>query len=232
MIDFLYVLGSGSEYNNLELRLSLRSIDKYALNLGRVFVIGEKPDWIKNVVHIPVNDDLTSENNVFKKILIACKSGISENFVFMNDDFFMLNEFNAETYPYFINGDVKYIENPSRYQMVLNNSIVYLQSKGIEDVLDFRVHCPIRYNRKKFLSLESVFNQQKDKESGYSPRILYGNLFVDEYIEAPDCKIWGNEFCETEQRCISTKNDGIDVLVVLLKKFKKKSKYEKKDVDI
>ena len=60
MIDFLYVLGSGSEYNNLELRLSLRSIDKYAHNLGRVFIVGEKPDWIKNVIHIPVKDEFTS----------------------------------------------------------------------------------------------------------------------------------------------------------------------------
>ena len=89
-MDALYVLGNSSEYDNLELRLSLRSLERNAKGLESVFIVGEKPRWIKNVVHIPVDDVYTRENNVFRKILTACKLDISKNFFFMNDDFYIM----------------------------------------------------------------------------------------------------------------------------------------------
>jgi len=45
-VDVVYPLSNGSHWDNNELRYSLRSLEKYALNLGRVFVVGppRKPD--------------------------------------------------------------------------------------------------------------------------------------------------------------------------------------------
>lgn len=40
-MDVCYVLGIGSLYDNLELRLSLRSLEKNAKNLESIFIIGE-----------------------------------------------------------------------------------------------------------------------------------------------------------------------------------------------
>lgn len=108
------------------------------------------------MVHIPVKDNLTSEKNVFNKILVACESDISKEFLFMNDDFFMMNPFDIKEYPYFINGELRYIENPSRYQMINNKTMVELQKMGIERVMDFGSHCPIRYKKEKFLSLKKI----------------------------------------------------------------------------
>ena len=229
-MDALYVIGNSSQYNNLELRLSLRSLEKNAKGLESVFIVGVKPDWIKNVVHLPVDDVYTRENNVFRKILTACKSDISENFLFMNDDFFMMKPFIMEEYPYFVNREVVGITNPSRYQEVQNKTLNELQSKGIIGVMDYRVHCPIVFNKQKFLMLENYYKESKLGRVGYSCRLLYGNLFAGNYIIADDCKLWGNdEIKETQQGCISTKDDCEDILNYLLKIFNKPSKYEKGD---
>lgn len=227
-MDALYVLGNSSKYDNLELRLSLRSLEQNAKGLESVFIVGEKPCWIKNVVHLPVDDVYTRENNVFRKILTACDYDISENFFFMNDDFFIMKPIDMENYPYFVNGEVVGIKNPSRYQEIQNKTLVELQSKGITRVMDYRVHCPIIFNKQKFLMLENYYKKSKRERVGYSPRLLYGNLFVEDYIVADDCKLWGiDEIRETKQGCISTKDDCDDILNDLLKIFNKPSKYEK-----
>ena len=229
-MDALYVIGKSSQYNNLELRLSLRSLEQNAHGLESVFIVGEKPDWIKNIVYTPIDDVYTRENNVFRKILTACKLDISKNFLFMNDDFYMMSPFNMDEYPYFVNGEVVGIKNPSRYQEVQNKTLCELNSKGINRVMDYRVHCPIILNKEKFLSLYSYYKKSKFDRVGYSPRLLYGNLFVENYIIAEDCKLWGlDEIKETKQKCISTKDDCADVLKELLKKFNVPSKYEKDD---
>ena len=44
-MDILYVVGTGSKWDNNELRYSLRSIDKYGINIDRVFIVGTKPDF-------------------------------------------------------------------------------------------------------------------------------------------------------------------------------------------
>lgn len=231
-MDTLYVVGNSSQYNNLELRLSLRSLEKNAKGLESVFIVGEKPSWIKNVVYLPVDDVYTRENNVFRKILTACKSDISENFLFMNDDFFMMKPFIMDDYPYFVNGELVGISNPSRYQEIQNKTLNELQSKGIARVMDYRVHCPIILNKEKFLLLENYYKESKLERVGYSPRLLYGNLFVDDYIIADDCKLWGvDEIRDTKQGCISTKDDCEDILNELSKIFDKPSKYEKGDND-
>ena len=56
-MDILYVIGKGSEWNNNELRFSLRSIAKYGKNIDRVFIVGYKPDFVSDeVTFIPCDD--------------------------------------------------------------------------------------------------------------------------------------------------------------------------------
>lgn len=38
-MDILYILGNGSVHDNMEIRLSLRTVEKYAKNLDRVFIV-------------------------------------------------------------------------------------------------------------------------------------------------------------------------------------------------
>ena len=230
MTDVVYILADKNKRGSeKELKISLRSLEKNCKDLGMVYIItDEKPDWIDNIYHIESHDTDKRENNAFRKALIACKMIKSKEFLFMNDDFFMMDGFYAGSYPFFVCGDVSFIDNPSRYQSIQNQTIFLLNSLGIENVKDFRVHCPIVYDVEKFLSMEKYYIKTKDKNVGYSPRLLYGNLFVKDYMKAPDCKLWGNDkIKDTIQGCISTKDDCDDILLQLECIFDKKSKFEK-----
>lgn len=229
-MDILYILSKDSDNDNLELRLSLRSLEKYAENVDNVFIVGAKPKWIKNIKHIKAEDNSTRENNAFYKVISALKD-ISENFLFMNDDFFMMKPFDCKTYPYYVCGDVSYIDNPSRYQEIQNKTLRVLEKNGIDEIKDFRSHCPIRFNKQNFRILRKYFDNNSNKNIGYSTRLLYGNFFVKDYIECPDCKLWGSdEIHETQQGCISTKDDCKEILDYLLTIFPEKSKYEKEEL--
>ena len=53
-MDILYIVGNFSKCDDWEFRFSLRSIDKYGKNIGRVFVCGYCPDWLSdNIIKIP-----------------------------------------------------------------------------------------------------------------------------------------------------------------------------------
>lgn len=89
-MDVVYILGTGSQWQDNELRYSLRSLCN--LKHDRVFIIGERPDWLTNIVHIPAEDIYGPEKqrNAIHKLGIAIDSDVSDNFVLMNDDFFIL----------------------------------------------------------------------------------------------------------------------------------------------
>ena len=87
-IDVVYPLGTGSRWNDNELRYSLRSLEKNFPDLGRVWIVGHRPAWLTGVVHVAM-DDVHRHNkdaNLIDKILAACRAGVSERFVRMSDD--------------------------------------------------------------------------------------------------------------------------------------------------
>ena len=52
-----------------ELRYSLRSVEKHLKNFGKVYIIGNLPSFLKDVVHIPYDDvDRSKETNIYKNI--------------------------------------------------------------------------------------------------------------------------------------------------------------------
>ena len=57
MIDILYIVGTGSHWNNYELRYSLRTLEKYGKNIGRVFVSGANPGFLSDkIIYINIPD--------------------------------------------------------------------------------------------------------------------------------------------------------------------------------
>jgi len=111
VIDVVYPLGRGSKWGNAEIRYSLRSLEKYSLEDGyRVFVVGEKPaclDW-KKVGHIPFTETKAKEINILEKALAAAKDErVSDEFFFINDDYFFLNPFSMKEFPYYHKGNIR-----------------------------------------------------------------------------------------------------------------------------
>ena len=93
-MDVLYVIGNSSQWgNHEELRYSIRSFQKHYKDLGKVFVVGHRPLWLQNVIHIPAEDPYAStETNIVSKILLGCISDISEDFIFSADDYILLQD--------------------------------------------------------------------------------------------------------------------------------------------
>lgn len=53
-MDIIYSIGSGSTWDNNELRYSLRSLDMYGKSYDRVFVVGNIPEFLSDeVIKVP-----------------------------------------------------------------------------------------------------------------------------------------------------------------------------------
>lgn len=219
-MDILYYIGNGSIYNNDELRYSLRSIEKYCKDVDRVFIVGNKPEFLKDVEYIWVEDKYKWHTNACLKTKAAIEAGISEDFLLMNDDFFMLKPFEAKKYPHYHKGDIP--EKPNNeYQKIVVNTGNYLKSLG-KPFKHYGVHCPMRINAKKYMLLERYFFEPM------SIRCLYGNLFC-EGVETKDNK--DKVLKKSETGCFSSTPVADGSLMMVLKElYPEPSRWEKTDV--
>lgn len=233
VVDILYVLADkDSRKSERELKLSLRSLEKNCKDLGKVYIATDiYPDWLDNYVAIPCVDYNYNnpELNLMEKLAMAVDSSISNEFLLMNDDFFMMKPFTASEYPYYYMWKARLIENPSRWQQVFNDTIDYLERKGVKEVLDYCVHCPVLVNKNTIQNYWDLFKSVNDKYCGYSSRMIIGNLTEsDNKKKVKDCKLWhGEPLRESETGCISTDDKAYDVLDKIESIFNEKSKFEK-----
>lgn len=225
----VYVLGSGSHYHNFELRMSLRSIEKNLSGIDQVYIIGECPEWA-NVNHIYYPDKLgvPSDYNIMKKVTRACEEpGISDNFLFINDDHYIMSPFEAAEFPYFYEDSLeKYLARRAHdtYATRAKNTCKYLQSKNLT-TKHFDIHYPIIYNKSLFL--EHVTNAVDWERKCYVIKSMYANTLKIEGVEAIDHKI-GRSLPPKDAKVFSTTpRFRYNVQRYLLEKFKNQSRFEK-----
>lgn len=92
-MDVLYLIGPDSGHDNCELRWSLRSLARFAANLGRVVVAGYPPPWLSGeVVRVPLDDapaGVSKFRYMWNKCFAAIDSGaVSGEFLVSGDDHF------------------------------------------------------------------------------------------------------------------------------------------------
>lgn len=192
MTDVLYIKGKESLNHDLEMKYSLRSLERYVDGVDRVFITGECPDYVDRtkVVYTPEEDiGCPMVNHWWKVTQTIKKTDISDNFLLMYDDIFFLDLVNASTYRTFFRGFLSQNKvGGGEYQQALKNTAVWLKKNGIAEI-DFEEHAPIIYNREKFLTLEEIFEPLKKDNFGLAVRSIYGNKFVKCPIYRPDLKI-------------------------------------------
>lgn len=198
----VYILGRGSKWQNNELRYSLRSL-KY-FSHGKVFVVGERPEWLRNVIHIDAVDGFSSPDHSYKlknathKIRIACfHPEVSERFMLMNDDFFFLRP--IKEIPNFVLGNLNkgianHITQDGYYFKALCDTRDMLQSAGFVNPLNYEVHFPIVFEKRKFLKLTNSISWHA---AGYLFRSLYGNIYNIGSVKRDDPKIY--HLCELKK---------------------------------
>lgn len=170
VLDLVYVCRSGE---NEELRYSLRSIEEN-LPGHNVVVIGHKPAWYSGDF-IPVKDIGNKFFNISNCLITACNTpSISSNFVFMNDDFFLLKPLKRipRLHGGLLSDKIEAYRaltgNTNQYTGLLSKTSNKLLSMGITDAIDYDIHVPMQFNKKKLLSVIS---------HGHLPRSIYGNIF-------------------------------------------------------
>lgn len=228
-MDYVYIYREGL---GDELRYSIRSLAKNAPE-GRVWLVGGKPEWF-NGDHIPVK----AVGGKFKNIsecywVIARCEDISEDYVLMNDDFFILEK--IDSIPTLHGGLLSskittYMKmlGPTMYSNILGKALHHLRSKKISEPFDYDIHVPMVINRKTFIDIVPRDSQ--------APRSVYGNLANVGGTEIQDVKTYNNpqyksrsyEYSNSNSPYISTDDDTFEELYnqVLKDMFPEPSKYE------
>lgn len=194
MIDVLYIMGRDSLYNNEELKYSLRSLEKNGQGVGKVYIAGFCPDFVNRdeVVWVDVQDVSNPRFNHWWKVYNTFKSHpeMTKEVVLMYDDIFITKPTNLVKYPYYYSGVLRAATRENRYHLAKEKSYHFLNSIG-ESVLDFENHCPIRYNRSKFVKMEDIFDGLENDVIGLSVRSVFANMYAkrEEMKKQDDLKI-------------------------------------------
>lgn len=186
-MDIVIPLGSGSKHNNLELRYAIRSIEKFFPDHSQIFIVGERPEFIHHVIHIPAYDTPESrwkEQNIFLKVMLAIDHPcLSEDFILFNDDHFLLEPFTGTYYDHdLLRTSLEKRTLHESYANTIRNTL-WMYPDG----LDYDVHCPMKMNKDLFRAW--VAHADWHLPFGFSIQSLYGNGCVSQSDFHSDCKI-------------------------------------------
>ena len=193
MIDLVIPLCKGSKFNDLELRYCLRSVEKYLRGYRNIYIIGDKPKWIRNVIHVPFTQRPgdCKDKNIMLKVLHACDiPEVSPEFLFMNDDHFLLKSVDAINYPYYYNGKLVDWDNGKKmwcpYKQAVKNTLSVLIKNELP-AKHYDIHTPILYDKELFKNIMGRYDW--DIQSGYIVKSLYANTLKLAGTSLIDCKI-------------------------------------------
>lgn len=190
--DLVYILKQSDI--NPDLKFSLRSIERFC-NYRNVWVVGYKPYWVKNVKYLPTVQSGNKWVNSVTNIVAACNcEEISEDFVLMNDDFFMLRNivdwrksFNLCLNT--IDEEAKKYEDkkPSRWQYGFLYARELLDQLKCEKRYNYEYHGPIVFNKKKFLEMLEIPEIKEITQTNkcFHKRSMYKNIYPDLDLPAP-----------------------------------------------
>lgn len=182
--------------HNRELRYSLRSLQN--LPHDHVFIAGEIQPWVRNVIHIPLPQRDTKYVNARANILTAaCDPQVSEDFILMNDDFYVLSSQKRVLPMHQGDMDEFMATFPFRtaYWDLMVKTRELLRTLGIKKPKFYELHVPCVYNKTKLLRMV----EKLDGET-YMMRTVYHNLYKSGGVQREDVKKHkrGQEIVETD----------------------------------
>jgi hypothetical protein len=246
-IDVVYVLGTGSKWDDNEIRFSLRSLQKNLKEFRNVYIVGECPKFLQNVIHIPAPDifdpAVNADGNIITKVLAACKDErLSDDFLFINDDHLVLQPVAAAGVPALHHGDMTFF-GPDYWKLNfwrtrLKRTMEVLREKDYT-TLHFDCHTPIVFNKHLFPEIMDRFDYQEG--IGYTMKSLYGNaLYPDgEFLTDQKKKIFKGYMLAEIKKLMATpmfmsfNDNGLNRSLKwwLIENFPGSSRYENNDAE-
>jgi hypothetical protein len=183
-VDAVYICRGGP---NEELRYSIRSVIKNMPH-SKIWVVGGKPDWyVGNYIEV-LQDGQKYDNARANLKAIVDSDEISDDFILMNDDFFVINK--IESVPTWYTGTIRARVEEIKKTRMPNSSYIRLLSKtnkaiqqlGIDVPLDYELHTPMVMNKQKLgnvINIDSLW------------RSTYGNMYGIGGSIHQDIKVYG-----------------------------------------
>lgn len=143
-MDVVYICRVG---DNEELRYSIRSVAKN-LPHDNIWVVGGKPNWYTGN-YIKIDQSNTKYGNARNNLrAIAMSDEISEDFVLMNDDFFIMKPIDQVHVWHGGSLQAKHkrrtqLQPYSAYTKYLRETYKTIKDSGVEDPLDYELHTPL-----------------------------------------------------------------------------------------
>jgi hypothetical protein len=186
-MDIVYIARHGG---NEELRYSIRSLVN--INHDKVFVVGGKPIWYYGN-HIRVEYTGSKYSHARKNLETIIKSNrISDDFILMNDDFYILEPigdlqvYNQGLLLDKMNTYLSFAPS-SKYTRLIVSTYEFLLEEGYKKPLCYDLHVPM------------VMNKEKLKEAMATKRLwrsVYGNFNDLGGITIPDVKVYNEKGLE------------------------------------
>lgn len=186
-MNFVYICRDG---NNEELRYSIRSVIKNC-KVDSLWVIGGKPDWYVGN-YIKVEQRYSKYKNAYNNFKTICNTKeIPDEFILMNDDFFIVKPVD-KIYSYF-SGTLE--EKINAYESVLGrssyiNRLKATQDKliqmGFDNPLNYEIHVPMSMSKQNFNNILGI-------NHNLLYRSVYGNKFSENSVEMTDVKVYQSE---------------------------------------
>lgn len=212
------------EYNE-ELRYSLRSLSN--IPHDKVWIIGDKPSWVTNVNFVPGNRRGERWWNAFDNVKLAANSGIAEQTLMFNDDFFVMNP--VGTVPV---GWLSIFKAPPKNDSPRRESLRYterfLASHGIKPMKLYTSHTPLPVEASKLAELMNSIDENIEWPPTW--RSLYGNYWQIGGTRIDDVKILSNKQEWSGTDFVSTSDVAFKHGAVgqqIRDRFPNKSRYER-----
>jgi hypothetical protein len=156
-----------------ELIYALRSLSN--IKHGKVFIIGDNPK-LDNIIYIPFQQTPNIAKNTLDIMNLACTHpDISENFIWMADDMFILKK--LDKIPIHHRGIYSAITRiytgPRSFNFYVTRMKVtqrFLESHGVKYPLCYELHIPFMINKSKWNKIAHLVKENYNKLS------VYGNL--------------------------------------------------------
>jgi hypothetical protein len=228
-LNFVYICRDGE---NEELRYSIRSVLAH-FPKAEIWVVGGKPKWYTgNFIRVrPRGQKYYNARKNLEAIVLSDK--IPEDFILMNDDFFIMLP--IKNIGYYNGGRledklIRYKKKSasSSYTKMLEATLEGIKSLGIKNPIDYELHVPMPMTKTK---LRQVIPYP------FLWRSVYGNLFEVGGIEISDVKIYKQEYINPkvdekkiyQSKFLSTEDRSFNELLtkILKDRFPNPSELEK-----
>ena len=160
---------------------------------------------------------------------------LSENFILMNDDFFILKPIKDPISELNLcRGTIQEVlielrkrnGDDTPYTVSMAQTQIFLQDLGYKEPLSYELHTPMVINKNSFLSIFSL--PHIDSISAGHQRSIYGNLFLKNSKKIKDVKVYKNfQTDNTNETFLSTEDNSWPMVKPYIDRlFPNKSPYE------